>query len=460
MPRRVANLARPADIVRGRTWLTLFVLVNVLFAVGLFFLGNTSLRLPLRIGVYAASLGFLFLVKGRGQRHPASVLFDLIAAVLILGLLNPDRSSWTAGVAQISLYLAVLAPLVWVGRLGVDRIAFERVVLILWAFYTISAVLGALQVKYPGRFDGAVSINYDEQFIGAMLIKTADGTTLMRPKGLTDTAGGAGASGLLSIVLGFGILLTSRSPIVRGMVICTMIVSLFDIYLSHGRTNLVIVAVAAITLMFVLQRRKNHAKLMFLVTVIGGVILVGTSVAFTVGGETTIDRWYSLIEEDPTSVAYKNRGQFLEGMLTEDIYKYPLGAGTGRWGMMTGYFGDVSTALWAEMMWQALLYDGGIPAIVLYVVLLAVLLRVSLKIALRSKDNDIGIWAGVVAGFTMATVAASFVYPVYIKAAGLEMILLNGCLFSWSRLAERQRANPRDEQFGPAGAPRVPAGLA
>lgn len=431
VPRRPA--ANPAAVERARNWITLFLVVHIGCAIGLYLFGNTSLRMPLRIGLYAASLSLLFLIKGRGHKHPASVFFELIAAVLLVGLLNPDRSSWTAGVAQVTLYLAVIAPIVWVSRLVIDRSVFYRVALILWIFYTLSSIVGALQVRYPGQFDGAMSANYDDKYIGAMTITLADGTMTLRPKGLTDVAGGAGASGVFSVCLGFGLLLTTVNPFARAAIIGTMVLSLFNIYLSHGRTNLVVVAVDTLVLLYVLQRRKSFGKIAFLMMVVCGVSFIGTSLAFTVGGEQTINRWNTLLDDSPGQVAYQNRGIFLEVLLKEDIYKYPLGAGSGRWGMMLSYFGDPSAGLWAEMMWQALLYDGGIPLIIMYLVMLGIILHQSMKIGVNARNEELGVWAGVVSGFTVATMAASFVYPVYIKAAGLEMILLNACLFGYYR---------------------------
>ena len=127
---------------------------------------------------------------------------------------------------------------------------------------------------------------------------------------------------------------------------------------------------------------------------------------------------------------YKNRGVFLDIMLREDIFKYPLGAGAGRWGMMCVYFGDPAQSLWAEIMWQALLFDGGIPLVLLYIWLLSVLLFTAWRIALRARDPELSCWAAVTFAFTLGTIAASFVYPIYIKPAAIDMFVLNACLYA------------------------------
>src|SRR5450755_67931 len=41
-------------------WLLLFVSMGFLFELGLWFAGDTALRLPLRIGMYVMSLAFVF----------------------------------------------------------------------------------------------------------------------------------------------------------------------------------------------------------------------------------------------------------------------------------------------------------------------------------------------------------------------------------------------------------------
>ena len=55
------------------------------------------------------------------------------------------------------LYLAILAPLFWVPRLRINPAALRRALLLLWAFHTVSAGFGILQVYFPGRFQPNLS---------------------------------------------------------------------------------------------------------------------------------------------------------------------------------------------------------------------------------------------------------------------------------------------------------------
>jgi hypothetical protein len=420
-------------------WLLVFVVAGFLFELGLWFLGDTALRLPLRIGMYVTSLAFVFLIRGAGQAHPATRVIQYILVVLILSLLNPLGSTLAARCAQICLYFSILGPLIWVGKLHIHRVTFQRLVLIMWVFYTASAIMGVLQVEYPGRFDGALSSNYDEQSLTPHVFILADGTKVIRPKGLTDVPGGASTGGVYSIILGTGILLTSRSTLLRMAAVAGMVAGLFCIFICQMRTNLIIVGIAGISLLCVLLYRRAYSSAGLFVGIAGGVIFVGTTAAFSIGGQATVDRFLTLIASDPETVFYQNRGGFVEDVAHDATHDYPLGAGLGRWGMMNHYFGAENDSLWAEMMWQSLLYDGGLPLIALYIILLGALLWTALAQALRQRDDDLGCWAGVVFGYTLAAVAATFVFPIFSNQEGMDVFLLNASFFGACVAADYQR---------------------
>ena len=421
-------------------WLLVFVLAGFFFELGLWFAGDTALRLPLRIGMYVTSLGFVFFIRGDARPHPASRVIQYILVILAICLINPLGSTLAARCAQICLYFSILGPLVWVGKLNISRQTFQRLVLIMWVFYTASAVMGVLQVEYPGKFDGALSSNYDEQSITPHVFILADGTKVIRPKGLTDVPGGASTGGVYSIILGAGLLLTSRSTFLRLASVFGMVAGLFCIFICQMRTNLIIAGIAVISLIFVLLYRRAYAKAGLFIGVASGVIFVGATAAFSTGGQATVDRFLTLIASDPGTVFYANRGGFLDDVIQDATHSYPLGAGLGRWGMMNHYFGEGgSEALWAEMMWQSLLYDGGIPLIILYIILLGCLMWTALSQALWQPNHDLGCWAGVVFGYTLAAVAATFVFPIFSNQEGMDVFLINASLFGVCVAAESER---------------------
>jgi hypothetical protein len=424
--------------ILGDCWLLVFIVVGFLFELGLWFAGDTALRLPLRIGMYVTSLAFVFLIRGAANAHPASRIIQYILVILAISLINPLGNTLAARCAQICLYFSILGPLLWVGKLPVRRATFQWLVLIMWMFYTASAVMGVLQVEYPGKFDGALSSNYDEQSLMPHVFILADGTKVIRPKGLTDVPGGASTGGVYSIILGAGLLLTSRSTLIRVASVLGMIAGLFCIFICQMRTNLIIAGIATISLIFVLLYRGAYAKAGLFVGVAAGVILVGATAAFSIGGQSTVDRFVTLIASDPGTVFYANRGGFLDDVIHDATHDYPLGAGLGRWGMMNHYFGDGNDSLWAEVMWQSLLYDGGIPLIVLYIILLGSLMWTALRQALWQSSHDLGCWAGVVFGYTLAAVAATFVFPIFSNQEGMDVFLINASLFAVCVAAESE----------------------
>ena len=432
--------AGPADRGDRRTgggWVIGFLLTTFCLQVGLFFLGGSAvLRLPLRVGVYGLSVAFLFLVPGRNRPHPAWLWSQAAIGILLVGMINPTGDSWVARLATVVLYASVLAPLLWAGRLDL-RVRDLRIVLrVMWAFYAASATMGVLQVNYPGRFDGSLAANFADRTAVSYqmhVMELADGHKVIRPMGLTDTPGGAGAGGVNAIILGTGLLLTETSLILRALVVAGMVAGLFCIYIVQERVNLVIVGLATVVILAALARRGSVAKALTLCAVAAGVILVGTTLAFAIGGATVSDRFSTLVANDAATVYQENRGSFLEEVVNRDVFDYPFGAGEGRWGMVNTYFGSPGQSLWAEMFWQSAVFDGGVPLILAYAGLFASLIWTAWRVATTSGSEKVACWGAAVAGYNMAALAASFVFPIMAVQIGIEVVLLNACLYAISR---------------------------
>lgn len=388
----------------------------------------------MRVGVYGLSLAMVVITRGRARSHPAWTWAQAAIFVLLVSVINPAGDSLIARLATVVLYSSVLVPMLWVSRLNLTRSVLPNVMRIMWGFYTASAIMGVLQVSYPGQYEGAISKNFTDEQLGAWRFKLADGRVISRPKGLSDTPGGASIGGTYAIILGAGLLLTEKSFLLRCAVAGGMVAGLFCIFLSAQRTNLVIVAIAILTLVCVLLLRRSMRKATTLIVVVGGVAFVGTAIAFSVGGTAVISRFSTLINDDPNQVFQQNRGQFLDELVQNNIYDFPLGAGQGRWGMVNSYFGGKVEPLWAEMQWQALVYDGGIPLMLIYIGIITTLLWVSWQSAVSSNSEQFTCWAGVVVGYNVAAAAATFVFPVFSLQLGMELVLLNACLYGTRRL--------------------------
>ena len=107
------------------------------------------------------------------------------------------------------------------------------------------------------------------------------------------------------------------------------------------------------------------------------------------------------------------RGGFVRHTLKEVLPKYPVGAGVGRWGVMSMYFGDPnkkgSESLYAEIQMTGWLYDGGVPLLLLYGAAIIAALRFAFKAAQRRLPRQLGSYVSLVfcallliAGMTMA----------------------------------------------------------
>ena len=102
----------------------------------------------------------------------------------------------------------------------------------------------------------------------------------------------------------------------------------------------------------------------------GALVVASFTWAVAVGGESVVERFQSILDVGVVQSYQENRGIFLSYTLQELLYEYPFGAGIGRWGMMTAYFGDPTNwqfpSLWAEIQPTGWLYDGGILLWVFY----------------------------------------------------------------------------------------------
>jgi hypothetical protein len=424
---------RPVARADWRPWPIYFIWCALTCEISLLFLGSSPLRLPVRIATYGSSLVLLFLLRPRYAAHPALKLLKWVPIILCIGLVHPLRNTLGAGIGQVFLYIAIFSPVAWVAGCRPSEKVFRHVIMALWLFNVSSAGMGVLQVYFPETFKGTVSGVIAEKGTfqqGAANVKLANGTTVIRPLGLTDNPGGAATGGLYAIVLGVGVCLTDKRWLLRIIAGAGLLIGLFAIILSQVRVDLVMSIVCSLMLMVVLTRRGDWGRVISMSAVFGVVIMLGGAWAFAIGGKQTLERFSTLTSDDPTNVYQANRGMFINELIYDDIPRYPFGAGIGRWGMMNHYFGH-EPDLYSEIMWTAWVLDGGIPLLVLYCGAFFIAIWVAWKIAATRKDN-IGLWSGVVFSYNIAALAGTFVFPLFIVQTGLEFWLINACLFSAS----------------------------
>jgi hypothetical protein len=342
------------------------------------------------------------------------------------------------------LNLAILGPIFWVPKAGVNALTFQRLAVTLWLFYTASAVLGVLQAYFPGRFEpqlSSVLAAHDRQQLLSLKIKLVSGDRVFRPMGLTDTPGGAAYGGLYAILLGTGILLLPKPPFsgARTLAVGSMIAGMICMYLCQVRSLLVMAGVCVLALLGLLLLSGRVSKLLGLLTAVGVVIPVAFVAAVSLGGRVVTDRLSSLVESDAGTVYNTHRGHFLTTTITEFLPQFPLGAGLGRWGMISTYFGG-KAALWAEIQWTGWVFDGGLPLVLLYFAAIVAVSVGCLKVALAKggDDSSLALWGAVIVAYDVGAVAMCFNAPLFAGTGGIEFWLLNAAL-----LCAAQSSDPR-----------------
>lgn len=415
-------------------WVTVFVLTMFACQTTIAFGPFPGIRTWMRVSIYLFSLVLLIFPPGGGARHPAAKPATAALAIVGLGLLHPSTAGYVPGVIHATLYVAILAPLFWAPRLGIDAPALKRVLVLLWAFHSVSAALGVLQVQFPGTFDPNLSAVIDPDVAGASVMTNARGDVVYRAMGVSDIPGAAGVSGLYAVAIGTALFVADRRRFMRVLCVVSMTLALTSIYLAQLRSTLVVAGLIVTGFVVSLLLRRGRRAMLTIIIVIMA-LLSSLNIAVLVGGREVFDRVASLVEERPQTVYYANRGHFLEQTLTEDLPTYPLGAGLARWGMASHYFGagasDETPVLWVEIQWTGWLFDGGVPLMVAYAwaVALATLTAMRLRRQLDSS-SPLFVWASLVAAYDLGAVALTFSYPLFIGEFGLQFWLLNGMLFA------------------------------
>ncbi|WP_224364809.1 O-antigen ligase family protein [Hyalangium versicolor] len=420
-----------------------FIAVQILSQLALLVESLAGLRVVFRIFSFGASLAMLVLVPGRSLRHP-SLPYVLAAMVIIsVGFFHPDTGSHMAALAQLGIEFAVMAPLLWVTRLKMDATAFRRTLALLFLFNAASAGFGVLQVYFPGRFQPALSTvigDMGDAYNQSLQFEMASGQRIFRPFGLTDTPGGASTGAFYSVLLGAGFLISAKRGVIRALSIGGIFLGIVSLYLCQVRSNAVMLLACLVAIAGVLAANGRLLRMTKLVLVVGGFAIGGFAWAVTLGGDAIANRWGTLVQAEAGDVYYSNRGHFLETTMGLYVPEYPLGAGLGRYGMAYTYFGDKrQMGLWAEIQWTAWLFDGGVPAMVLYPLGLLIALIWSLRMAfLQDDENEFWLWGTILVGYNIGAIAITFSYPFFLSQSGMVFWLINAALFAAYQQSRRQ----------------------
>jgi hypothetical protein len=410
----------------------------------------SAVRVVIRILAFGISLALLALVPGRRLQHPAVPFLLASTAITALNMFHPQTSGVLAGAAQLGIQLAILGPLFWVTRLRIDAATFRRTLALLFLFNAASAAMGVLQVSFPGSFQPAMSTAIEsmgETYTRSLQFETADGVRVFRPFGLTDVPGGAATGAFYAVLLGTGFLISSRRGLVKVLSLGGIFVGIVSLYLCQVRAIAAMLVVCLVAMAGVLVLSGRLLRLTKLLVVVGGLAVLAIGWAVTVGGDAVVARWSTLFERDAGEVYYSNRGYFLEGTLKYFVPEYPLGAGLGRYGMASAYFGSrgdpSSPPLWAEIQWTAWVFDGGVLVMLLYPLALLVTTFWAFRLALRRQDDgEFWLWGTIIFAYDLGAIALTFSYPFFMSQAGMEFWLLNAALFGAFFHASRKESRP------------------
>ncbi len=424
----------------ARAWLLGFVGLQIACQLALLVPQLSAARPAFRVAAFGVSLVALAFARGASGRHPSRPW--LLAALVLLGLqfFHPTTNSPLSGLAAVALNVAIAAPLIWVTRLNVTPRLLVQVLLLIWGFQTLSAIVGVLQALAPGEFMPQANPSFDGETGDGVKIVLADGATIFRPMGLTDTPGGAAAAGLTAYLLGLGFLTNARSPALRVSAVGGMAAGLFCMVLCQVRVAVVLAALMTVVFAVALAAARRSRDLLWVAALLPGVAAGSVAYALAVGGEATLARLETLVEDDPDAVYYESRGRFLEATFGEHLENYPLGAGLGRWGMVNVYFGDPANPdakpLWVEIQWTAWLFDGGAPLMAAYAGAILAACLSTLRVARRCPEPRVAGWAAVLTAYNLGVCAVTFSYVPFIGQMGLEFWLLNAAVATAARAPE------------------------
>lgn len=423
------SLVQPAP---GVGWIFAYLAIQITCQVALLVPGIGFARIVARSLAFGVSLLFLLIVPGRPlTKHPVRAAVGTILVILSLSALNPEGGGPFAVLAHWAFHLSIVAPIFWVARVRVPEKGLEAVLVTLWAFSTASAVVGVLQAYFPGRFQpsaGLLGTEEGRKHFSTLLIRLASGEFIPRPTGLTDAPGGAAAGGFYAVLLAVGVALTRPFPFARLAAAVGAVAGMTCLYLCQIRAAVVMLGMSLLVVFGVFALAGRVSRSLVSAAAAAVLIVIAFVFAYTLGGDTVTNRLETLVAADASTVYYNARGRYLATTFTERLPEYPLGAGLARWGMINFYFANGERSLWAEIQWTGWLYDGGLFLLLAYPIALVVVLRASIKLALQRSTERLEIWAAVVTGYNLGTIALTFSYHAFMSTTGIEFWVLNAAL--------------------------------
>ena len=400
--------------------------------------GTQAFRLPIRVAAFAVSLGafawYVMSPRMKLRQSKAQSWVFAVMALLTVMLFHPSTSSFLGGLAHITVYFAVMAPLFWAPAFVDTPERLARIMWILLVCAGINSVVGVLQVYDPDRWLPAefshVMLQQD-MGLGPVSFIGPDGREMVRPPGLFDTPGSVSGPAAYAALLGL-VFAVSREPAWKRLLSLAFAgAGLAAIYLSQVRISWAVTLGMMLAYSLTLARQEKFARATQFALLAGGVFVGGFLLAVALGGQAITDRFMTLFASDPLSVYNRARGEGLQAQFTSLMVDHPLGSGVGRWGMAAGYFGTFSVAnpaLWAEIQIVGWMIDGGLLMIGLYGGALVVTAMNEWRVAMLSRHPRLATCGAVVLAANLGTAATIFSFTPFVAQMGIQYWFLAGAL--------------------------------
>jgi hypothetical protein len=431
-------------------WLELFVLTQVFWGILLFLPGSQGYRTAIRAFPYVASLAALAgCVRAGGTNVAVPGARWIIAAIVLLVANLLHEETWLmSGIAQVVFQVAIAAPVFWAARTWITERRLERLMLLILGANFLSTALGLLQVYYPETFlppqFSALALKFNPEFVTEMSYVGTGDRLIVRPPGLTDMPGGASISGTITALLGFAFALRPSQPRFWKMVyFAAAAIAITVVYLTQVRSMLLMIPGCMAVMALIKLRQGRILQSGWMAASAGALVFGGFLWAVTLGGDLVEERYRGIVDSGVVKTYQENRGLFLAHTVNDLAFEYPFGAGLGRWGMMTAYFGEENwrhPALYAELQLTGWLYDGGLLMWVFYPAALLLAMRHSYRLAVE-PDGALNELAMTVLPIQLLTVGLAFTGPVFNTQVGIVFWLATAVLYGCERTLAIQAWN-------------------
>ena len=426
-------------------WLEVFVLIQVFWGLLLFVPGSQAFRAYIRAFPYLSSFAALVISSraiGAESIGPGARWIVASLALMAACLMHP--ATWMmSGVAQIVFQLSLAAPIFWAVRVWITSERLERLVCLVFSAHFFSAGLGLLQVYYPDTFlppeFSSLAMQLNPEFVQALSYIGSGDRLIVRPPGLSDMPGGAAVSGVIAALLAFGFLTRSDRPVkTRAYYLGAVLVSITVVYLTQVRSVLLMLVICMQAVAFVSLRQGRTLQGSGRAILATGLVVGSFLWAVTVGGDVLSGRFQDILNAGVVETYRENRGFFLEYTVRELMFEYPFGAGLGRWGMMSVYFGEPGNwqfpSLHAEIQPTGWLYDGGILMWAFYGTAIGLAMRHCYRIAI-TREHPLHEFASMAFSVQVLIVGLCFTGPAFNTQLGILFWLITALVFAAQRTA-------------------------